>query len=1025
MFVTLFFFTKFARPFFRYNTISRKILHKTTENDMFRFFFILSLLLIAQTGFSDNKKAETWPEETLQKMSLDEKIGQLLMIAVYSNKDAQYEDNIEKTLKEYNIGGIIFFQGDPVRQVNMINRYQKAAKYPLLIGLDAEHGTGWRLKTAMEFPKMLINGAITNDSLIYELGATIARHCREIGVHINFAPDADINNNPKNPVIGVRSFGEDRENVYRKSAMYIAGSMSENVLPVAKHFPGHGDTDVDSHQALPIIPYAMDRLDSIELYPFKKLIASGLPAIMIAHLNVPALDPENRPASLSPLVIKKYLKGNLQFEGLCFTDAMNMKGVTQDLAPGEADVEALIAGNDILLFPADIRQAITKIKKAVSDGRISEKDIHEKCRKVLLAKHKYVLPDLRPLNPQGLWSRINTQSDFALKQQLYQNALTLIRNTDELLPLKRLDTLKIASVNFGNPAVNQFQTVLSQYGEVQNFATDANLSDDAIAELAGKLKDYNCIIIYNSKASDKASQSYGYSPQLAKLTGRLKDKRIILCHPAIPYGLQRYVQLPVDAILVSYEDHLYARQYAAQAIFGGSAITGKLPVGINSSYPAGTGITTAKTRLGYATPEMCHINSKSLNGIDSLCETAIRTKATPGCQVLIAKDGYIIYNKAFGFHKYDRNTPNNTSNIYDVASVTKITTTLPVIMKLYDEKKIDLDSPLSTYYPALQETNKKNITFREVLTHTAGLKAFIPSFADAINKNALPGRLFTMVPTKYNTMKLKDRLYVNPNYQFRDSTLARTSKEGYESVTPGLYIYKSYRDSVLHSILFSDLNPKKDYLYSDLGFILLQETAEQITGESIDQLSQELFFKKLGANNTGYLAAERLNKSLIVPSSFDKLYRKAELKGYVHDPTAALMGGIAGHAGLFSTAEDLAKIMDLYLNKGYYGGEQFFSPATVSLFTQKADVTVPFRRGLGFDKPESDTTKISPASREASASSFGHMGFTGTMVWCDPERNLIYIFLSNRTYPDEFNTKLSDENIRTKIQSIIYQAEKL
>lgn len=966
--------------------------------------------------------ALSWADSTLHRMTLDEKIGQLFMIAAYSNQSESYENDLEKQITKYNIGGLIFFQGDPARQVKLTNRYQKASKYPLLIGLDAEHGAGWRLKTAMEFPKMGIIGAITNDSLVYALGATIARHCKELGVHVNFAPVVDINSNPLNPVIGIRSFGEDPEEVSQKAILYMKGSLSQHVLPVAKHFPGHGDTDSDSHHTLPFIRHSRNRLDSIELYPYRALVEANAPAIMTSHLSVPALDSSGIPASLSPVIIDSLLKKELCFEGLCFTDAMNMKGVTQNTAPGEAEVKALLAGNDVLLFPENLDKAILAIKKAMTDSLISEQVIDEKCRKILAAKYTYALPNLSPSEATGLWSRLNTAADFALKQTLYKEAITLVRNTDNLLPLKRLDTLRIASINFGSKELNNFQTTLSRYTNVSNYTTARNLSEEELKEWSKKLKSYNCIIIYNNTAGNSSGKQFGYAPSLAALIESLSGKRIILCHPAIPYGLQNYMDLPTDAILLSYENQLNAQQYAAQAIFGGISIKGKLPVSINSSYPSGKGIETPKTRLSYETPETCNISSEKLSQIDSLCLKAIKLKATPGCQVLVAQNGAIIYNKAFGYHTYEKKQANTTNDIYDIASVTKITATLPAVMKLYDDRLLSLDAPLSAYYTALQNTDKKDMTISEVLCHNAGLKTFLPLFADAIDKKSISGPLFTTKRTQSNTLRLKDRLYANINFRYRDSTLSSTPKPGYKFIAPGVYIFPGYQDSIINSILQSPLTTPKTYAYSDLGFILLKFAVEEVTGKNLSLYCKDNFYHKLGMNNTDFRAAERLPKSRIVPSCYDKLYRKTLIDGSVHDPTAALLGGIAGHAGLFSTAEDLAKMLQMYLNNGNYGGEYYLSPSTVNTFTCRNDAFPLNRRGLGFDKPEPDTLKISPVCRCTPLTSYGHTGFTGIMAWCDPENSLIYIFMSNRTYPDEFNTKLTEEGIRTQIQEIIYQS---
>lgn len=992
------------------------------------FAFCLFLILFSGKSifalYNNHQDAEKWADSILSQMSNDEKIGQLLMIAAYSNQGEKYENTLEEQIKKYHVGGLIFFQGTPDHQVQLTQRYQKNSKYPLFIGLDAEHGVGWRLKTAMEFPKMGIIGAIQNDSLIYALGATIARHCRELGVHINFAPVIDINNNPKNPVIGIRAFSEDREEVAHKAILYMKGSLSQQVLPVVKHFPGHGDTDKDSHHTLPVISHTRRRLDSLELYPYRALIEADVPAIMVSHLNVPALDSSGVPVSLSPLVVEKLLKEELGFTGLCFTDAMNMKGVTNYMEPGLAEVKALLAGNDVLLFPENVEKAVQAIKKAMVEKVISETSIHEKCRKILIAKYHYVLPYLSLSSIQGLWSRINTPQDIALKRQLYKEAVTLITNRDSLLPLKRLDTLQIASINFGSEKINNFQTTLNHYANIKHFTLKKNLTEEELDTWKEKLKNYNCIIIYNNTANHSSQKSFGYTQTLQHLIRALVGKRIILCHPAIPYGLKNYMSLPMDATLLSYENHLYAQQYAAQAIFGGISMNGQLPVSINATYPAGYGIQTSKTRLGYDSPESCQISSEKLSTIDSLCQAAIKNKATPGCQVLIVKNGTVIYNQAFGFHTYQNKQANQVNDIYDIASVTKITATVPAIMTLYDKGLIQLDQPLSAYYSALKNTDKKSINIKEILCHNAGLKAFIPFFSDAIDKKSLASPLFTSRKTANNTLRLKDRLYANVNYRFQDSTISNTQRNGYKMLASGLYIFPAYQDTVLQRIINSPLETPAKYLYSDIGFILLKFAIEEMTGQSFSRYCKNTFFRPLGMYSTDFKGIERFPNSRIVPSSYDQLYRKTVIKGHVHDPIAALLGGVAGHAGLFSTAEDLAKILQMYLNKGCYGDEYYFSPETVEKFTCSNTCFPDNRRGFGFDKPEPDSTKINPVCSQSPLSSYGHTGFTGIMTWCDPEHQLIYIFMSNRTYPNEFNTKLSELNIRTQIQEVIYESLK-
>ncbi|MDL2231379.1 serine hydrolase [Porphyromonadaceae bacterium OttesenSCG-928-L07] len=630
----------------------------------------------------------------------------------------------------------------------------------------------------------------------------------------------------------------------------------------------------------------------------------------------------------------------------------------------------------------------------------------------------FILLCINNINPV---SAVIREPMDALSHGVEKGDIVLIQNKHDLIPLRRLDTLKIASINFGADSLNDFQRILSKYAPVDHFAMNDRLINKYADVILEEIESYNCIIIYNSSAVNYAARQK-YSKNLLYLIHHLSNKNIILCHPANPSGIVGYLGTPVSSILTANDDLSAHAQYMAQAIFGGIPIKGKLQVAIHKKYPAGFGITTPKIRLGYTTPEACHISSMQLQRIDSICQIAIQNGATPGCQVLIAKDNYVIYNKAFGHHSYDNKKQNTTSDIYDIASVTKIAATMPAVMQLYDEHKIQLDTPLSAYLPELLHTNKEEITLEEVLAHHSGLKSFIPFFVNYLDTGGLDGKFMTKKPTPNNTLKIADRLYANPNIPFRDRTISLSPKAGYKFTPPGIYIYEYLQDSIMNEILKSEVNPKKEYSYSDIGFILIQRAIENITGESLDRYCAEHFYRKLGAYHTDFMGAERLDSNRIVPSSHDKLYRKGILKGYVHDPTAFLLGGIAGHAGLFSTAEDLAKIMSIYINGGEYGGDQFLSDSTIHLFGYQTNCYDKNRRGLGFDKPEFDVKKSSPACEDAPPGSFGHSGFTGTIAWCDPDHQLIYIFLSNRTFPSEFNNKLSDQNIRTKIQSVIYKA---
>lgn len=969
-----------------------------------------------------NARGQTgWADSVMQRMTLEEKIGQLFMLPAYSNKNAAYEKELVETVAKYRVGGVIFFQGSPTREALLTNRLQETSRVPLLVGMDAEGGVGWRIQPALEFPSQTLQGAVRDTALIRRVGEAIGEQCRAMGIHVNFAPVVDINVNPRNPVIGIRSFGERKREVSTRSLAFAQGLASRGVMAVAKHFPGHGDTDVDSHVALPVIHHTAERLDSVELYPFRQMFEAGVPGVMVGHLNVPSIERRRVPASLSREVVTGLLREQLHFKGLCFTDALNMKGVTHGRKPGEADAEALIAGNDICLQTANIAAAIQQVKEAVESGRLPLQAIEEKCRRVLQAKERYVLPYPTRVDTTNLVARLNTPTMQAIRQEVFAEAITLVKNKKMLLPLTRLDTLRIASLNFGRERPTAFERMLERYAPCAHFSLQPGATTEETEALLRQLTTYNCVIIYNGAARNTAGYSFGASKQLADLIRRLEGKHIIFCHPAIPYGADLYSHLPISVLLISYAKDTPAQEFAAQAIFGGIRVDGKLPVSINLSYPAGYGLSTPKVRLGYHLPEASGMNSACLQRIDSLCLEAIRMKATPGCQVLVAKDGFVVYNKAFGHYTYEDGRENRTDDVYDIASLTKITATLPAVMMLVDRKTVALDTPIGRYDYDIAHSNKRDLTIRELLLHASGLKASLSFFNHAIDWESFTGRLFSSRYSKTHNMKLRDHLYINPRFRFRDSTFRFTGGEGWQLVSPHFYVHERFQDSIHLLILESELLPRKTYQYSDLGFVLLKDIVESRTGEPFDIYCRDHFYRRLGAYHTTFNPHRTMDLSHVVPSSEDKVYRRCLLWGYVHDPTAALLGGVAGHAGLFSSAEDIAKIMCTYLQHGQYGGERYIDSATVARFTCLQCPREENRRGLGFDKPDPDSTR-SPACPQASPTSYGHTGFTGTLAWNDPEHQLIYIFLSNRTYPNEFNTRLAEENIRTRVQECVYEA---
>lgn len=989
---------------------------------MTRRLSLLWILLLLGGSAVETRAQSHWADSVLNTLSLDQQIGQLFMVAAYSNKDSLYEQQLEEQIRQYHLGGLIFFQGTPERQLELTNRYQQAAgAVPLMIGMDAEGGVGWRLKSAMEFPNQTLLGAIRDDAWLFQVGKTIGKHCRAMGVHVNFAPVVDVNNNPKNPVIGTRSFGERTDNVSQKAICYMQGLLDEQVMAVAKHFPGHGDTDTDSHLALPLLRHSLHRMDSVELAPFRAVFAAGIPGVLTAHLEIPAYA-KQLPASLSPRVVTTLLREEMGFQGLCFTDAMNMKGVTRGGKRGTADVAALLAGNDVILFPEDIHASVREIKQALRNGELTERLIAERCLRILQAKERFVVPFAGPLCAEGLSDRLAEPVDLAVRDACYAQAITLVRNEGLILPLMRLDTLRLASLNFGKRPAEAFTGMLDQYSAFDHFALGTDEGAAATEALVRRLADYNCVVIYNSAARNGSGSQFGYAPALERLVRRLRGKRVILCHPATPYGLERYIQLPLDGVLIGYSADEPAQRYLAQALFGGIPVNGRLPVRIHTDYPAGFGLHTPKIRLGYLCPEGVGMRSAVLDSIAAICLEAIRSEATPGCEVLVARDGYVVYHQAFGKHTYRGNTGNRPGDIYDVASVTKAVATLPALMMLYDRGAIDLDTPASLYWEPLRATDKADITIRELLLHMGGLKPAFAFLQYAIDRREIPGRLTSTRRTATHTRKLSDNLYILPRFHYRDSTFAFEKGEHYRLVSPHFYIHEHFQDSIYPLLLGSERLPKKEYAYSDLGFILLKEVVEALSGAPMDALLKRELYHPLGAWNTDFLAHRTLDMDRVVPAADDPVYRRSLLHGYVHDPTAALLGGVAGHAGLFSTAIDLAKVMTLYLNDGRYGGTHFIDSATIARFTRTQMQTDKNRRGLGFDKPELRDGKSSPACCQASPCSYGHSGFTGTLVWNDPKYRLTYIFLSNRTFPNEFNNKLIRDNVRTRVQEVVYRS---
>lgn len=941
--------------------------------------------------FPKTENQARWVDSVYNQMTLDEKIGQLFMVAAYSNKNEAHAQSIDSLIINQKIGGVIFFQGGPVRQATLTNRFQNMAKIPLFVGIDAEWGLSMRLDSTYAFPWNMTLGAIQDLDLIEQLGKQMAKHSKRMGIHFNFAPVIDVNTNPLNPIIGNRSFGENPENVAKKAIALTKGLQSEGVFATAKHFPGHGDTDKDSHHTLPSVNHSIKRMNEVELYPYKKLFKEGLASVMVAHLNVPALETRSGyPSSISKNIVTDLLQEKMKFKGLIFTDALNMKGASNFKSPGEIDLEAFLAGNDILLFPENVPVAIEKFREALTNGKLSEKRLEHSVRKILKYKYKAGLYSYSPIDTTHLAEELNRAEDEALHYRLMENALTVLKNKNEILPIKNLENQKIAYIKLGDDDETHFVEALKKYAAI------TVVEDTSLSGLQEKLKEFTTVIVGYHKSNSTAWRNHDFSTKdLTWLYEIARTNNVILSVFARPYSLMQIQTFEnIEGLIVSYQNSKIGQEATANLIFGSSDANGKLPVSVNSDFSEGYGISLKNIgRLGFDIPENVGMSSPVLTNIDLIAGEVISKKIAPGMQILVARKGKVIYHKSFGHHTYNNLMPVQNSDLYDIASLTKILATLPMIVKDFENGNISLDTKLSELLPVFSTSDKKNITLKEMLTHNAGFLAWIPFYKSTLDSLGLP------------SVEIYSNTY---NEEFPDQ------------VANNLYIRKGYSDVILQEIAKSKLG-RKAYKYSDFSFIILKEYLEKETGKTLDVLVEEAYFQSLGMYRTTYNPLRKFDISEIAPTENDTYFRHQVLQGYVHDMAAAMQGGVAGQAGLFSNSLDVAKMMQLYLQKGTYGGKEYFSEKTFDKFNSLYYDLKKNRRGLGFDKPTGNGN--GPTCDCVSLDSFGHTGFTGTMAWADPKTETIFVFLSNRTFPDSNAPNLlSKENIRSRIQEVISNA---
>jgi beta-glucosidase-like glycosyl hydrolase/CubicO group peptidase (beta-lactamase class C family) len=953
-----------------------------------------SILSSQAQRFSEKSEAsEAWVNAQFNKLTPEERIAQLMIVRAHSNLGEAHVKEVTDLVTKFNVGGLCFFQGGPIRQAVLTNTYQSLAKTPLMIAIDGEWGLGMRLDSIINFPRQLMMGATNDARLVYQFGRIVGEQCKRLGIQINYAPDVDINNNPKNPVINDRSFGEDKYKVAQYGVAYMRGMQDVNIMACAKHFPGHGDVAVDSHLDLPIILKSKSALDSLELYPFKEMIKAGVGSVMMAHLSVPAIDTSsNLPTSLSSVAVQNLLRKELGYNGITFTDALEMKGVAKFFPKGEASVQSLIAGNDMLCLPGDIAGSIEKVKEAIEAGKLSWDDLNERVRKVLRAKYNLGLATLQPIDTTNLAADLNASTN-TLKEMLAKKALTVLKlENKKLLPLHAKKT-KTLYVGIGTSKENNFAT-----GMKDNYNADVVLFDftdntskaDSIASL---VSGYDAVVVGLHNFSRKPANNFGISQNALDLLSKIQSSNTINFCFGNPYAVANLCA--ANNVVVCYEDDEITQKAGIQLLQGTTQPEGKLPVTVCDNFTFGTGIEIA-SYFETAVPEEVGMSSTGLQKIDSIAKAAIDSAAIPGCVVLVAKNGKVVYNKAFGTTNYNNTVPMQTDMVFDLASVTKISATTVAIMKLVETKKVKLNKTIGDYIPWVRGSDKASIKISDLLLHQAGLVPFISFYKEVMDPstNKPSPKYFSTTAT--------------PQFPVR--------------VAENVYLRKDWQDSMYARILSSSRPTSGKYVYSDNDFIFLGKVVESVTGMSLDAYVAANFYEPLGMNSTGFLPRQKMPLSKIVATEVEAHFRAQQTHGDVHDEGAAMFGGVAGHAGLFSNAYDLAKLYQMLLNGGVLNGKRYFKKSTIQKFTAYSSTIS--RRGLGFDKPEKDnsTLKEPYPSKSVSPETYGHTGFTGTCVWVDPTKQLVYIFLSSRVSPTRNNTKFGKLNVRPNIQEAIYNA---
>ncbi len=950
------------------------------------------LSFASSIAISQTKNASTkWVDSVFATLNKDQRIAQLMVVRL-SSIDSKtrtvsfYDAKVMELIKKYNIGGVCLFQGSPVKQAEIINKLQAKAKTPLLMCIDAEWGVGMRIiDSVLPLPRQMMLGAMKNEGVVYKYGKLVAEQCKRIGVQVNYAPVVDVNNNPNNPIINDRSFGENKYKVAAYGIQYMKGMQDNGVMACAKHFPGHGDVSVDSHLDLPVINKSIAELDSLEFYPFRKIFDAGIGSVMLAHLYIPAIDAtSNRATSLSPANVNELMRKKMNYQGLTFTDALEMQGVKKFFPNGEASVQSIIAGNDMLCLPEDVATAIKKIKDAIAKKQITWADIDMHCKKVLAAKYQYGLNKIVPINTANLAIDLNS-GIASMRRMVAENAITLIaKENADFFPLRDSKPGDVAYIGFGIAADNEFaKNMRNKYNATVYYGTEN--------ELLKKVSGYKKIVIGIHNVGRSPATNFGFTASTLALLQKLQaNKNSISFLFGNAYALKNMCN--TANMVLCYEDDEVTQAVAIELLEGKLFFKGELPVTVCENLKFGAGIQTTASIPLFERINSNIYNQTYFDKIDAIVQEGIAKKAMPGAVALAIKDGKIIFEKAYGSFEYDNKEPVSLNAVYDMASVTKICATTISVMKLYEEGKIDLKKKISAYLPETVNTNKQNIVVRDILLHQAGLVPYIPFYKETIDTNGKPlASIYSNFKTDSNTVY----------------------------VAPELYMEKNWLDTIYKRILNSPLTENGKYVYSDNDFIFLGKIIEAVSGITMDEYVLQNFYKPMQLQSIGYDPLQRNFVNNIAPTENEKYFRNQVIRTAVHDPGAAMMGGVAGHAGLFSNAYDIAAVMQMLLNDGEFNGKQFLKKETIKLFSSYSSTVS--RRGLGFDKPEKDnaTRKEPYPCVETSSETIGHTGFTGTCTWADPANKLVFVFLSNRVNP-EVNSIFSKMDIRGKVLGTLY-----